>query len=258
MESPAWGAWVNSRWGKFSSTLIGSVVSERWCLKFNPKSTNVTKHFTHETSTRNQAPQYGSWTEAISASHGQENRQGSFQLQREQKCRCHGKSIDYVSNPTQTRLTDFAPRFSWTISFSCKRERNHTCNCPQLPADMSSRLVKEAAIESKQGGERGITARSVRKVTAVSVPTGIVSCLVRPSSRDPRTLSPSSRDEIEPANHNIKRYIMYSSPHREIQDSRPNFEPVCFCPTCKRPSQNGSIFWSQLKYVNATFKHTTR
>lgn len=27
-------------------------------------------------------------------------------------------------------------------------------------------LVKEAAIEAKQGGERGITARSVRKVTA--------------------------------------------------------------------------------------------
>jgi len=28
-------------------------------------------------------------------------------------------------------------------------------------------LMKEAAIEAKQGGERGITARSVRKVTAV-------------------------------------------------------------------------------------------
>ncbi|RKU41438.1 hypothetical protein DL546_001072 [Coniochaeta pulveracea] len=27
-------------------------------------------------------------------------------------------------------------------------------------------LIKEAAIESKKGGERGITARSVRKVTA--------------------------------------------------------------------------------------------
>jgi len=29
-------------------------------------------------------------------------------------------------------------------------------------------LVKEAGIEAKQGGERGITARSVKKVTAVS------------------------------------------------------------------------------------------
>ena len=29
-------------------------------------------------------------------------------------------------------------------------------------------LMKEAAIEAKQGGERGITARSVKKVTAVS------------------------------------------------------------------------------------------
>lgn len=30
-------------------------------------------------------------------------------------------------------------------------------------------LMKEAAIESKQGGERGITARSVRKVTGDSL-----------------------------------------------------------------------------------------
>ncbi|EFX05926.1 hypothetical protein CMQ_3995 [Grosmannia clavigera kw1407] len=30
-------------------------------------------------------------------------------------------------------------------------------------------LVKEAAIEAKRGGERGITARSVKKVTAVSI-----------------------------------------------------------------------------------------
>ena len=30
--------------------------------------------------------------------------------------------------------------------------------------------MKEAAIEAKQGGERGITARSVKKVTAVSKP----------------------------------------------------------------------------------------
>ncbi len=29
--------------------------------------------------------------------------------------------------------------------------------------------MKEAAIEAKQGGERGITARSVKKVTAVSI-----------------------------------------------------------------------------------------
>lgn len=33
-------------------------------------------------------------------------------------------------------------------------------------------LMKEAAIESKKGGERGITARSVRKVTAVRAPSG--------------------------------------------------------------------------------------
>ncbi|KAK4246971.1 hypothetical protein P885DRAFT_39142 [Corynascus similis CBS 632.67] len=30
-------------------------------------------------------------------------------------------------------------------------------------------LIKEATIEAKQGGERGITARSVRKVTADSL-----------------------------------------------------------------------------------------
>ena len=35
-----------------------------------------------------------------------------------------------------------------------------------LPA---ASLVKEAAIESKQGGERGITPRSIQKVTAVRI-----------------------------------------------------------------------------------------
>jgi len=34
-------------------------------------------------------------------------------------------------------------------------------------ANSNFSLVKEAAIESKKGGERGLTARSVKKVTAV-------------------------------------------------------------------------------------------
>ena len=34
-------------------------------------------------------------------------------------------------------------------------------------ANCYDRLMKEAAIESKKGGERGVTARSVKKVTAV-------------------------------------------------------------------------------------------
>lgn len=34
---------------------------------------------------------------------------------------------------------------------------------------LTSRLVKEAAIEAKRSGERGITARSVKKVTGNTV-----------------------------------------------------------------------------------------
>lgn len=45
---------------------------------------------------------------------------------------------------------------------------NHKLQSIETQAYQLSRLMKEAAIESKQGGERGITARSVRKVTGVS------------------------------------------------------------------------------------------
>lgn len=37
------------------------------------------------------------------------------------------------------------------------------------PFSRFCRLVKEASVEAKQSGERGLTARSVRKVTAVSL-----------------------------------------------------------------------------------------
>lgn len=33
---------------------------------------------------------------------------------------------------------------------------------------MKCSLIKEGTIEAKQGGERGVTARSIRKVTGVS------------------------------------------------------------------------------------------
>ena len=36
-------------------------------------------------------------------------------------------------------------------------------------ADFLERLVKEAAIEAKKGGERGLTPQSVRKATPVSL-----------------------------------------------------------------------------------------
>ena len=39
---------------------------------------------------------------------------------------------------------------------------------------MFKRLMKEAAIEAKQGGERGITARSVKKATVVSTDSVVV------------------------------------------------------------------------------------
>lgn len=64
-------------------------------------------------------------------------------------------------------------------------------------ADTIDRLVKEAGIESKQAGERGVTARSVKKATGVrwpsdarAVPVNLADMLSKC-----RTHSPSSRDE---------------------------------------------------------------
>lgn len=55
------------------------------------------------------------------------------------------------------------------------------------------RLVKEAAIYSKQTGERGLTARSVKKVTRVSLPR-LPDWAPELTAGD-RTLWPSSRGE---------------------------------------------------------------
>lgn len=56
-----------------------------------------------------------------------------------------------------------------------------------------SSLVKEASIEAKKGGERGITARSVKKVTAVSNPTLV--CKALADLVFSRIHWPSSKDE---------------------------------------------------------------
>ncbi|KAI8314214.1 Inner kinetochore subunit wip1 [Colletotrichum sp. SAR11_240] len=57
---------------------------------------------------------------------------------------------------------------SWSVNcFPTRRDAPLTCW--QIYLDyvlFMQTLVKEAAIESKKSGERGITARSVKKVTA--------------------------------------------------------------------------------------------
>lgn len=59
------------------------------------------------------------------------------------------------------------------------------------------RLVKEAGIESKQAGERGITARSVKKVTGVRELFPRRATLVKTADMmsNLRTHSQSSKDE---------------------------------------------------------------
>lgn len=79
------------------------------------------------------------------------------------------KNVDVMVSTVLTRLeraADLPPDLSRLcaihadVSHQCNRPRNLRC----LPCH---RLVKEAAIESKKSGERGITARSVKKVTSV-------------------------------------------------------------------------------------------
>jgi hypothetical protein len=57
------------------------------------------------------------------------------------------------------------------IYFSCKRALSQlirvTCTDEANPLICHSRLIKEAAIESKQVGDRNISAKSIRKVTPV-------------------------------------------------------------------------------------------
>lgn len=59
-----------------------------------------------------------------------------------------------------------------TTSSSCRREMTLDTRFrhSECLSDLSGRLVKEAAIDSKQAGERGISAKSVKKVTAVCDP----------------------------------------------------------------------------------------
>jgi hypothetical protein len=81
------------------------------------------------------------------------------------------KNVDVmVRLPTRlphSPLTNFNRFFSTTCS-SCKRKETKTNRVSVIKSNMS-RLMKEATIEAKQGGERGVTARSVRKVTGVGI-----------------------------------------------------------------------------------------
>lgn len=71
--------------------------------------------------------------------------------------------------PARADLVMWRHRCSSIISSSCRRAHLHVplSLYPNSMTETTDRLVKEAGIESKQAGERGITARSVKKVTGV-------------------------------------------------------------------------------------------
>lgn len=102
--------------------------------------------------------------------------------------------------PARADLVMWRHRCSSIISSSCRRAQTHVP--PTLytisMTETIERLVKEAGIESKQAGERGITARSVKKVTGVR--EAIFHCrATRVKTADMisefRTHSQNSRDE---------------------------------------------------------------
>lgn len=74
-----------------------------------------------------------------------------------------------VFGPARADITIWRHRCSSTTSSSCRRAHTQVPIMPYtIPmAEIINRLVKEAGIESKQAGERGITARSVKKATGV-------------------------------------------------------------------------------------------
>lgn len=71
--------------------------------------------------------------------------------------------------PARADIAIWRHRCSSTTSSSCRRAHIEVPITPYtIPmAEIINRLVKEAGIESKQAGERGITARSVKKATGV-------------------------------------------------------------------------------------------
>lgn len=71
--------------------------------------------------------------------------------------------------PARADLVIWRRRCSSTTSSSCRRTQTHVTLSlyTNTMTKTIDRLVKEAGIESKQAGERGITARSVKKATGV-------------------------------------------------------------------------------------------
>lgn len=88
------------------------------------------------------------------------------------------KNVDVLvsSEPKQTRLCAFTNRVNRYFSImhsSCKRKNTLFQLCKAFGnfrpnTDLTKcRLMKEASINAKQAGERGISAKSIKKVTEV-------------------------------------------------------------------------------------------
>lgn len=137
------------------------------CPKHHPL---LNLHFVPSTTIQTVSRQYGARTKDLPTWYLEEDHQGALQLQRQQECRRPGTicwSRDAFSErPTLTLDLVWQIFLDYALFMqTCVHNFEFLLRIPIYL--QISRLMKEAAIESKQGGERGITARSVRKVTGV-------------------------------------------------------------------------------------------
>lgn len=121
---------------------------------------------------------HGPRTEDVPAGNRQKNRQGPFEVQRQQERRRHGKA-----EPAQVSIVTRVPtRLTTTLLADLSRLcliHANVCSTTELSVvnmpipNHRNRLVKEAAIDSKQAGERNISAKSIRKATPVRSHPGL-------------------------------------------------------------------------------------
>lgn len=121
-----------SRWG--TTRLVFSQVNKR---DLESSSLALQHHQYYRQSPQLQIRHHGARAEDVPEGHGQEDRQGPFELQRQQKCRRHG-TLETSPNRrvarVLTRLTSCTTdRYSSTTSYSCKRAIIPHTECSQLP-----------------------------------------------------------------------------------------------------------------------------
>jgi hypothetical protein len=137
-----------------------------WCYVVDKQATS------YQQRPQVQHQEDGTGSEAVSAIDCQEDCQGALKLQCQQECRCYRKQQlgEARSTRCETRSNNihFGRSFSTTYS-SCKRAS--VLGVTSMNGDSNTyfcSLMKEAAINSKDKGEKGISAKSVKKVAGVS------------------------------------------------------------------------------------------